>query len=57
MVNLNNYWFFLILKLDINECVDEEYFNCIDVFYYCVNNCGLYKCECEFGLYFIDEKC
>ena len=57
MVNLNNYRFSSISKSDINECVDEEYFNCTDVLHHCVNNRGSYKCECEFGLYLIDEKC
>jgi len=42
---------------DINECVDDELFNCTDEFHKCVNTRGSYKCECDQGLYFIDGKC
>jgi len=42
---------------DINECIDEDMFNCTDEFHKCVNTRGSYKCECDQGLYFIDGKC
>jgi len=43
--------------LDINECLDDDLFNCTDEFHKCVNTRGLYKCECDQNLYFIDGKC
>jgi len=42
---------------DINECVDEDFYNCTDEFHMCVNTRGSYKCKCEQDLYFIDGKC
>ncbi|XP_067053673.1 fibrillin-2-like isoform X3 [Acropora muricata] len=42
---------------DINECIDEDYFNCTDASQHCVNTPGSYKCECEKGLQLIDGKC
>ncbi|XP_074618589.1 uncharacterized protein LOC141877470 isoform X2 [Acropora palmata] len=42
---------------DINECIDEDYFNCTDPLQYCVNTPGSHKCECEKGLQLIDGKC
>ncbi|XP_044174744.1 uncharacterized protein LOC114975818 isoform X3 [Acropora millepora] len=42
---------------DINECIDEDYFNCTDPRQHCVNTPGSYKCECEMGLQQIDGKC
>ena len=42
---------------DINECMDEDLYNCTDEFHKCVNTRGSYKCECDRNLYFIDGKC
>ena len=56
--------FFLLLLLlfffftaDINECVNDDLFNCTDEFHICVNTRGSYKCVCGQNLYFIDGKC
>ena len=49
--------FFFCYFPDINECIDEDMFNCTDEFHKCVNTRGSYKCECDQGLYFIDGKC
>ena len=42
---------------DINECLNDDLFNCTDEFHKCVNTRGSYKCECDQDLYFIDGKC
>ena len=42
---------------DINECVDDDLYNCTDEFHKCVNTLGSYRCECDHDLYFIDGKC
>lgn len=46
-------WF----SIDINECLDEDMYNCSDELHKCVNTRGSYKCECEQGLYFINGTC
>jgi hypothetical protein len=45
-----------VVFLDINECMRWT-FNCTDSSQICVNTDGSYKCECEEGLYWIDNKC
>ena len=42
---------------DVNECLFEELYSCVDEFHRCVNTLGSYKCECDQGLYFKDGKC
>ena len=53
--------FMHILKLlaifsDIDECL-EFTFKCKDDSQKCINTRGSYKCVCEEGLYWIDNKC
>ena len=50
-------FFFSFFNADINECVNDDIFNCTDEFHICVNTRGSYKCECGQNLYFIDGKC
>ena len=52
----NDCWHHFYLS-DINECIDEDLYNCTDEFHKCVNTRGSYKCECDQNLYFIDGKC
>ena len=47
----------LCYLIDVNECLFEELYTCVDEFQRCVNTLGSYKCECDQGLYFIDGKC
>ena len=49
--------FVCFFNADINECVNDDLFNCTDEFHICVNTRGSYKCECGQNLYFIDGKC
>ena len=51
--SLNSLCYFI----DVNECLFEELYTCVDEFQRCVNTLGSYKCECDQGLYFIDGKC
>ena len=46
-----------VCHADINECLNDDLFNCTDEFHKCVNTRGSYKCECDQDLYFIDGKC
>ena len=48
---------YFVFASDVNECVDEDFYNCTDEFHMCVNTRGSYKCECGQDLYFIDGKC
>ena len=48
---------FFFFNADINECVNDDLFNCTDEFHICVNTRGSYKCVCGQNLYFIDGKC
>jgi hypothetical protein len=41
--------------IDINECI-EWIFNCSATLR-CENTIGSYKCQCEQGLYWIENKC
>ena len=51
--SLNSLCYFI----DVNECLFEELYTCVDEFQRCVNTLGSYKCECDQGLYFIDGEC
>ena len=51
------FFFFFFFHADINECVNDDLFNCTDEFHVCVNTRGSYKCVCGQNLYFIDGKC
>ncbi|XP_078349351.1 mucin-like protein [Oculina patagonica] len=42
---------------DINECLDSNLYSCPGQFRVCVNIPGNYTCECQNGLYYINNTC
>lgn len=50
------YSFHFIFK-DIDECLDPNLFSCPGQFRVCVNTPGNYTCECQAGLFYINNTC